>query len=80
MPLQNPQDIAAHAALDTGVHGVGAATVCSETKAAALIATHAGLDSAHIVANGSYTGNAADVRNIPHGLGRIPQFVIIKKT
>ncbi|GAH96483.1 unnamed protein product [marine sediment metagenome] len=29
MPLQNPQDVAAHSALDTGVHGVGGSTVAS---------------------------------------------------
>ncbi|GAI36631.1 unnamed protein product [marine sediment metagenome] len=40
MPLQNPQDVAAHSALDTGVHGVGAGTVCSETEADVKIAAH----------------------------------------
>ncbi|MBA7529119.1 hypothetical protein ES705_21311 [subsurface metagenome] len=39
--------VAAHAALDTGVHGVGASTVCSEIEAAALITIHAELPNAH---------------------------------
>ena len=37
MPIHNPVDagpqIAVHAAIDTGVHGVGVSTVCSETEA-----------------------------------------------
>ncbi len=39
--------VAAHAALDTGVHGVGVSTVCSETEADGKITTHKGDASAH---------------------------------
>lgn len=37
MPLQNPQDVAAHSALDTGIHGVGASTVCSLAQAPVFV-------------------------------------------
>lgn len=38
---------AAHTEADTGVHGVGESTVCSETEAADLITAHADLPNAH---------------------------------
>lgn len=57
-------EVAAHSVKDTGVHGVGASTVCSETEADGKITTHAGVSDAHhtppstrTVATGSYTGN-----------------------
>lgn len=53
MPLINPQDVAAHAILDTGVHGVGVSTVLS--------AAHTAIPDAHQTARkivaGNYTGN-----------------------
>ncbi|GAI00812.1 unnamed protein product [marine sediment metagenome] len=59
MPLQNPQDVAAHSALDTGVHGVTVGVVCSETELADAIALK------H--ATGTYDGNATDDRVIQTG-------------
>ncbi|GAI32351.1 unnamed protein product, partial [marine sediment metagenome] len=40
MPLVNPQDVAAHNALDTGVHGVTVGVVCSETEVAVIAAAY----------------------------------------
>ncbi|MBA7522528.1 hypothetical protein ES705_14647 [subsurface metagenome] len=47
-------EVATHSALDTGVHGVGASTVCSETEAATIAAA-----AAKKIATGSYTGSGA---------------------
>lgn len=61
--------IATHAALDTGVHGVGASTVCSETEALAIATGR--------VISGQYTGDDTVNRAIAHGLGVTPKIVFI---
>lgn len=58
MPLQNPQDVAAHSALDTGVHGVAASTVCSLVEVEA---------AAKKIATDTYTGDGSDDRQIALG-------------
>ncbi|GAI14483.1 unnamed protein product, partial [marine sediment metagenome] len=69
MPLWNPYDVKSHSDLDTGVHGVGESTVCSETEADDKIAAK--------VSSGSYEGDDADNRAIAHGLGVVPKVVLI---
>ncbi len=57
-------DIATHAALATGIHGVGASTIASLLD----LATHAALPNAHhTIAAGTFTGNDADDRQITTG-------------
>ncbi|MBA7574682.1 hypothetical protein ES708_16494 [subsurface metagenome] len=54
--------VSAHAALDTGIHGVGASTVCSEAEADAKIAA-----AVKKIATGTYTGDGEATRQIPVG-------------
>lgn len=56
-------------------------TVCSETEADNKISDHAGIADAHhtqvLNTKGTYTGDDAVNRAIPHGLGVVPKIVFI---
>ena len=78
-------DIATHAALDTGVHGAGGDVLATDadiaTHSALATGVHgAGGNTLAIATYGSYAGNAAVNRAIPHGLGKAVQFVFIAES
>jgi len=70
-------NIATHAAL-TATHGVAGtiAGLADITTHAALTATHEATAIAGIT-SGSYPGNNAVNRELPHGLGKLPKIIII---
>ncbi len=71
MPLQNPQDVSAHSALDTGVHGVGAGRVVSAYPAIAESVTLADVTRTTSALTVLATGNRATLLSVGAGGGMI---------